>query len=205
IVAGGQTLGLTSDEDLGGWERVAELPFEPGRGYHAVLGRTSEGQRLSVKGAPEIVLARCEVWRHGGTTAPFDEAARRQVEQEVDRLARQGYRVLAVAERPASNRRDLADDRIERLHFLGLVALADPVRPTAAAAVAQLQQAGVEILMVTGDHPSTAEAIAAELNALNGRRVVTGPELDAMSEEELAEVLPDVAVFARVSPAQKAR
>ncbi|MGW3473676.1 HAD-IC family P-type ATPase, partial [Saccharopolyspora sp. NPDC000995] len=160
---------------------------------------------LSVKGAPEIVLAQCTRWRRPDGDVPLEETARRGVERVVEDLARQGYRVLAVAERAASDRSDLDESRIRDLRLIGFVALADPVRPTAAAAVAQLQQAGVEVVMVTGDHPSTAEAIAAELNALNERRVMTGTELDALDDDQLAAEVTTVAVFARVSPAQKAR
>ncbi|MFD2356869.1 HAD family hydrolase [Nonomuraea ferruginea] len=76
--------------------------------------------------------------------------------------------MLAVAERSASSRADLDESRIERLCFLGYLGLADPIRPTAKASVRQLIGAGVRVIMITGDHPSTAEAIAAELDAING-------------------------------------
>ncbi|MFF5264424.1 HAD-IC family P-type ATPase [Actinomadura viridis] len=196
---------MDPSEGLGAWERVDELPFEPSRGYHAVLGRHRRGQHLSVKGAPEIILERCDTWRRPGQApSPFDAAARATVERQVERLARGGYRVLAVAERSASGRADLAESRIRRLRFLGLVGIADPVRRTAAEAVDRLRGAGVQIMMITGDHPSTAEAIAAELGVLDGH-VMTGSELDEKDAAELARELPGVSVFARVSPAQKAR
>ncbi|WP_283135030.1 cation-translocating P-type ATPase [Rhizohabitans arisaemae] len=191
--------------DTGAWHLIDGLPFEPGRGYHATLGRVPDGQRLSVKGAPEIVLERCAHWLIDNTETPLDEKTREEVYRKVDQLARKGYRVLAVAERPASTRRDLDESRIAGLTLLGLLALADPVRATAAIGVARLQQAGVRHVIVTGDHPSTAEAIAAELNALNGGRILTGAELDAMGDGELAAVLPQVAVFARVTPTHKVR
>jgi cation-transporting ATPase I len=187
------------------WDVEAELPFEPSRGYHAVLGRTPTGQRLVVKGAPEVVLPRCSQLRREGSTVALDEPARAALADEVERLARGGYRVLAVAEREASSRRDLREDRIQRLQFVGLLALTDPVRDSAAAAVRGLRLAGVEVLMLTGDHPSTAEAIAAELDLLDGRRVLTGTEIDALSDADLDGLLPEVGVFARVSPTHKVR
>ncbi len=196
-------LHMDASEGLGTWVRVDELPFEPARGYHAVLGRTDDGQRLSVKGAPEIILDRCTSWVREDGLVLFDETAREKVDQEVDRLARLGYRVLAVAERVASGRVDLTESRIGRLSLLGLVGIADPVRPTAAAAVARLRKAGVDIVMITGDHPTTAEAIAAELGLLNGE-IITGAELDELDEDDLAEALKGVSIFARVSPTQKA-
>ncbi|GAA0383368.1 cation-translocating P-type ATPase [Microbispora corallina] len=205
VLDGAHRIGVTPQEGLETWERVDEMPFEPGRGYHAVLGHTEQGQLLSVKGAPEIVLTHCRTVQREDGPVPLDDAARAELEREVDRLARQGYRVLAVAQRPASDRRDLDESRIDELCFLGFLGLADPVRSTAAESVDRLMRAGVRIVMVTGDHPSTAEAIAVELNALNGQRVMTGPEIDAMDDETLTKVLPDVAVFARATPAHKAR
>jgi cation-transporting ATPase I len=205
VVDGAERMGVTPEEGLNTWKRVDELPFEPGRGYHAVLGLTESGHLLSVKGAPEIVLTHCTTMFDGTRQVPCDEAARRELEREVDRLAHQGYRVLAVAQRPASDRRDLDESRIDDLCFLGFLGLADPVRPTAAESVGRLRRAGVRIVMVTGDHPSTAEAIAAELGALNGGRVMAGPELDEMDDDTLTKALPEVAVFARATPAHKAR
>ncbi|MFC3983892.1 cation-translocating P-type ATPase [Streptosporangium jomthongense] len=205
VVEGARRLDVTPQEGLGVWSRVEELPFEPGRGYHAVLGLGPSGHVLSVKGAPEIVLTGCAHLLRDGRTVRMTAAARKGLEEEVDRLALQGYRVLAVAERPASDRRDLDDSRVDELTFLGFLCLADPVRPTAAESVGRLTRAGVRIVMITGDHPSTAAEIAAELYLLDGGRVMTGPELDEMDDATLVERLPGVAVFARTTPAHKVR
>ncbi|MEV0230978.1 HAD-IC family P-type ATPase [Nonomuraea sp. NPDC050786] len=205
IVDGAGRLGVTPRYGLRTWHRVDELPFEPARGYHAVLGRSESGQLLSVKGAPEIVLTASTSITIDGKKVPLDDRIRRQLEEEVDRLALRGYRVLAVAERPASSRADLDESRIESLCFLGFLGLADPVRPTAKRSVEGLIRAGVRVIMLTGDHPSTAEAIAAETGALNGLRVMTGPELEALDDDALAKELAEVAVFARVTPEHKAR
>ena len=205
VAAGASEAGVGVDAGAGRWHQVGELPFEPSRGYHAVLGRTPAGQVLCVKGAPEIVLPLCTQQRRGGRTTELDQRARRAIERAVDQLARDGYRVLAVAERDASSRRDLREDRIERLRFTGLLALTDPVRDTAAAAIRGLRAAHVGVMMLTGDHPSTAEAIAAELDLLDGGRVVTGPELDALTDRELDKLVTQAAVFARVSPDHKVR
>ncbi len=205
IVDGGLTAGLGAALGTGGWRQTGELPFEPSRGYHAVLGRTPAGQRLAVKGAPETVLPLCSHLDRDGAVVPLDDAARRAVDAAVDRLARHGYRVLAVAERDASGRRDLHQDRIGRLRFVGLLAFADPVRDSAAAAIRGLRAAGIDVLMLTGDHPSTAEAIAGDLDLIEGRRVVTGPELDLLSDPQLDKLLAHAGVFARVSPDHKVR
>ncbi|MFJ2032400.1 HAD-IC family P-type ATPase [Streptosporangium sp. NPDC087985] len=205
VLDGARRLHVTPDEGTGTWQRIDELPFEPGRGYHAVLGMSDSGPLLSVKGAPEVVLTQCANLLRDHGLSPMDESARIRLEDEIDRLARQGYRVLAVAERPASDRRDLDESRIEGLTFMGFLCLADPVRSTAAESVRRLTRAGVRIAMITGDHPSTAEAIAAELGVLNGGRIMTGPELDDLDDDVLIKTLPDVTVFARTTPAHKVR
>ncbi|MGW1024466.1 HAD-IC family P-type ATPase [Streptomyces sp. NPDC002577] len=198
--------GLPSDT----WRRAAELPFEPGRGYHAVLGRADTQARMVVKGAPEVVLARCDRVRRNDTTEPFDDRLREWIDEEIDRHARRGLRVLAVAERilppeAAQNQTALVDEAVDGLCLLGLLGLADPVRATAAESVNRLSAAGVRIVMLTGDHPSTAAAIAGELQPDAELRMMTGAELDSLDDAALARTLPDVAVFARVTPAHKVR
>jgi cation-transporting P-type ATPase I len=205
VVEGAARHGVVATAGLEGWRRRAELPFEPARGYHAVLGRNGGVFLLSVKGAPEVVVPRCSEWRHAGGVVALDDALRAELATNVENLARRGLRILAVAEREASSRRDLDDDRVDRLCLIGFVSLSDPVRPTAASAVSELAAAGVRTVMITGDHPSTAEGIAAELGLLNGHRVLTGPELEAMDDDALDAVLDDTSVFARVTPTHKVR
>ncbi|MDQ3569131.1 MAG: HAD-IC family P-type ATPase [Actinomycetota bacterium] len=205
VVRGAAEAGVDAATGIDTWERRAELPFEPARGYHAVLGGNGSGFQLSVKGAPEVVLPRCVEWQRPGGSAKLDQTSRARMAAAVDELARRGARILAVAERSASSRADLHDDRVRDLRLIGFLALSDPVRPEAASAVRGLQGAGVDIVMLTGDHPSTAEGVASELGILNGRRVVTGPELDELDDDHLDRLLPDVSVFARVTPSHKVR
>jgi cation-transporting ATPase I len=139
-----------------------------------------------------------------GSTQPLDPAARGEIDAEIDRLATHGYRLLAVAERAASRRIDLDEDRVAGLSFLGLLAFADPVRTTSAQAVAG-HKGGVRIIMATGDHPSTAESIAAELGILADGAVLTGADVDTMDDDELVELLPKISVFPRVTPTHKVR
>ena len=205
VVTGAAVAQIGTVEGAAGWTRVAELPFEPVRGYHAVLGATGQGKLLSVKGAPETILPRCSWWATGAGHVHIGAGARRELDREVGRLARQGFRILAVAEAPRLHDGELCDEDVAGLTLLGLLILADPVRSTAAGAVRKLQAGGVDVLMVTGDHPSTAETIATEIGILNGRRVVTGAQLASMSDTDLDESIADVSVFARVTPADKVR
>jgi len=205
VLDGGEATGVKASDGLGGWTLLSELAFEPARGYHAVVGDSPHGPRVSVKGAPEVVLPRCTTWRAPEGTTVIDRRAHRRLDAEVERLASRGLRVLAVAERPASARADLADERVSDMELLGFLGLADSVRPTAAAAVADLRAAGVSVVMITGDHPSTAAAIADELQILNGAQVLTGADLDAWNDGELDGGLRGATVFARVTPAHKMR
>ncbi len=197
-VAGGNGSGS------GRWQPLGELPFASERGFHAVVGTIAGEARVSVKGAPEVVLPRCRSWLSPDGPILLQRPVRRRLEAEVERLAAGGLRVLAVAERPASRRPELHQERVRELQLLGFVALADAVRPTAAAAVGDLRRAGVDVVMITGDHPATARAVAADLD-LDGTRLLTGADLDTLSDEELQALAGDVAVFARVTPAHKLR
>ncbi|WP_432839437.1 HAD-IC family P-type ATPase [Dactylosporangium sp. CA-092794] len=203
VVTGGQAAGVRADESMSGWQVVRELPFEPARGFHAVLGTARGRQVISVKGAPETTLPRCVSWRPDGRSRALSRADRDEIEAEVDRLARQGLRVLAVAERSASARRSLDSERVDGMELLGLLGLADPTRPSAAAAVERLREAGIKVVMLTGDHPSTAAAIAAELDLLDGGTVVTGPQLSGADPDTVDALVSKASVFARVSPGDK--
>ncbi|TDE29082.1 HAD family hydrolase [Actinomadura sp. 6K520] len=194
------------------WTLDEELPFEATRGFSASLGRDGDRTVLAVKGAPEVLLGECALIHAPGSGADGDEpltpARRRAAAATVRRLAGQGLRVLAVAERPvpdpAAIRGELAD-HVADLTLLGFIGIADPPRPTAAEAVRRLTDAGVRTTMITGDHPDTAAAVAARLAIPGADRVVTGAELDAMSAGERLRAVQRAAVFARVSPAQKVR
>jgi cation-transporting ATPase I len=210
VVRGARRIGVTENEGADGWIRIDDLPFESDRGFHATIGAVSGRYSITVKGAPEELLSRCSRRLTGnGRRVILDRAGRLRLTAQVDAIARQGLRVLAVAERHIEGLLDrpieLADELVADLDLLGLVALADPVRATAAEAIAGIRSAGVRVVMVTGDHPSTAEGIAAELGILDGHRTLTGSELDRMSDDELDTVLDDVSVFARVAPSDKVR
>jgi len=205
VLAGAVSAGVAASDGLGGWSLLGELAFDPARGFHAVVGDSPLGPRVSVKGAPEVILPRCTTWLRGEVPVHMDGRARRTLDAEVERLAGRGLRVLAVAERVASTRSEVAEERVAGMELLGFLALADSVRPTAAAAVVALRSAGVEVVMITGDHPSTAGAIASELGILNGSRVLTGAELDAMADVELDAAIGAIRVFARVTPTHKVR
>ncbi|MFO7960634.1 MAG: cation-transporting P-type ATPase [Nitriliruptoraceae bacterium] len=187
----------------GRFEPLDDLHFAPDRGYHAVLARTSRGPVVSVKGAPEVVLDRCEAWQVGREKRPLGSADRDHLLRHAGELAAQGMRVLAVAERRMEDRSDLADDDVQGLTLLGFVGLRDPARASAAEAVGRLREAGLRVVMVTGDHMATAVSVARDVGLDDGS-AVTAPELAALGDDELDATLADVTVIARATPEHKA-
>lgn len=205
-------LGVGQNYLYDGWSRHSEVSFESGRSYHATRAQTETGTVLSVKGAPEAVIPLCNTWRRADDAAPsaLDDELRYKLAAEATRLAARGLRVLAVAERAdkgasSSALEPLAPEHLSQLSFVGFITFSDPVRPTALAALAGLRRAGVRTVMITGDHPSTARAIAEELQLLGGKHVMSGAELAELSDAELDVRLADIAVFARATPSQKVR
>jgi cation-transporting P-type ATPase I len=188
-----------------GWERLATLPFEPARGYHASLGRRKGRCLLCVKGSPEIVLAASNRERTAIGPVPIDAVGRERLEAITRDLARRGLRVLAVARRVVDDTGGLADDQVCDLEFVGFVGLADPIRATAKQALVDLQRAGIAVKIITGDHPATAMAIAAELALPSDGTVLTGPMLEVMDDATLAQAVLSASVFARVTSLQKLR
>ena len=188
-----------------GLTRGAEQAFEAGRAYQAVSYRSAERVLVAVKGSPEAVMPNADYWQRGTERLPLDRALRAELLAKAREFGRRGLRVLAVAEREATGSEVLDLSRLAGLSFRGFIAFSDPVRPTSAQAVADLRAAGVEVVMLTGDHPSTAEAVARDVDLLRGRAVITGTELSELSDEELDRRIKGFGVFARVTPAQKVR
>ncbi|NJD88121.1 MAG: cation-translocating P-type ATPase [Betaproteobacteria bacterium] len=185
--------------------RVMELPFDSERKRMTTVHRDGDGHLALTKGAPESVIPRCSRIVVAGGQAPLDGAA---ALARAERMAAQGLRVLAVASRrwrglPAGAQ---VEDVECDLELLGLVGLVDPPREEAKAAVAECLSAGITPVMITGDHPVTARAIAAELRILGeGEEVIDGAELARTSPEELRSRAGRATVYARVNPEQKIR
>ncbi|MFC4019587.1 HAD-IC family P-type ATPase [Micromonospora sp. GCM10011542] len=201
---GAATAGVVEQTGATDWRAAGGLPFEPSRGYHATVGETGGHLLLSVKGAPETVLPRCAARRLDGNQQPLDDAGREELHRLLADRAGAGHRILAVAECRVDGP-DVSDGDVRELTFVGFLALADGVRESAAPAVRRIRQAGVHTIMITGDHPATAEAIAATISEHDEQRVVTAGELDQLDDEALAERLAATDVVARCTPAHKVR
>jgi Ca2+-transporting ATPase len=185
--------------------RIAELPFDSDRKCMTTLHRCRASGRVIAftKGAPEGLLERCR-WTVAANG--LEAIDRPRLAEEAARLAASGLRVLAVASREWDEVPDLLHDGVESdLAFVGFVGLIDPPRAEAAAAVAECLDAGMTPVMITGDHPLTAHAIATRLGIIGAgeHRLLTGRELAALDSTALRERVQDARVYARVNPEQK--
>ncbi|HEX6968476.1 MAG TPA: cation-translocating P-type ATPase [Micromonosporaceae bacterium] len=207
---------LVAARKLGGHEervkrftRVDEIPFTSDRKMMSTLHSDAERDgRITVfsKGAPDVLLKRCTHLRVGAEIQPLDDERRARVLADVDRLAGEAYRTLAVACKELDETRPPPDgESIEQgLVYAGLVGIIDPPRPEVADAIRQARRAGIRVMMITGDHPRTAARIAEELGIVGpGAPVLTGTDLDTLGAIELAEAVRRTSVYARVAPKHK--
>ena len=185
--------------------RLATIPFDSERKEMTTVHRSGESVLACVKGAPERVLVQCVDSLHSDGRKGFEPG---DVLAEANRLAGEGYRVLALARREFQDMPDMENpEDVERsLTFLGMVALIDPPRPEVPDAVASCRTAGITPVMITGDHPGTAAAIAERLGIKDENdSVLTGRELQDMPDKRFGSVVSSVKVYARVDPEQKLR
>jgi magnesium-transporting ATPase (P-type) len=193
--------------------RIGEIPFTSDRKMMSTIEADHDQQDslvLVTKGAPGVLLARCDRVRVGMASLPLDIAMRARILADVGALADAALRTLAVAYRPlAAGERPDAAARLERgLIYVGTVGIIDPPRVEVAAAIAEAQGAGIRVVMITGDHPRTALRIANDLGIVGSTGAapaLTGPELDALAKPAFAEAVRTTSVFARVAPHHKLR
>jgi len=201
LIAAAEKAGLEKarlDEEF---PRQAEEPFSSETKRMITLHRTPGGSVLYSKGAPEVLVTVCSKVKTQKGEQPLDESRQSALAAAARRMAENALRVIAIASKPAQS----LDGNVKDLTMLGLVGMIDPPRDEAKAAVARCQDAGIKVVMITGDHPLTAQAIARELGIAKEGRVVKGTELDGMDDEALSRDVEAIEVYARVSPAHKLR
>jgi len=181
--------------------RVHEIPFSSETKRMTTLHQTSSGMTAYAKGAPEVILKGCDWLMTTKGAVLLDSAGKENLLAMARSMAGDALRVLAIASKPNAT----LEDAQTGMTFLGLVGMIDPPRPEAKNAIAICEQAGIRPVMITGDHPVTAQAVASELGLLKTGRVVTGAELDAISDEQLQAEVETIDVYARVSPEHKLR
>lgn len=204
----GRKLGLTEERLRQEYPRVAEMPFSAERRRMSTVHDTPRGRVMYLKGAPESLLPHCRRLFTSQGEQPLAAVGRQVIARQAADMASRALRVLGLAYRrlpepaevtPAAEEEDLV--------WVGLVGMIDPPRPEAKQAVRRCRRAGIRVLMVTGDHPGTAQAVAREVGLVKPGQdgVLTGRELSRLSDAELTRRLQDTRIFARVSPEHKLR
>uniref|UniRef100_UPI00100B2531 cation-translocating P-type ATPase n=1 Tax=Geomonas oryzae TaxID=2364273 RepID=UPI00100B2531 len=201
LVVAAEKAGFKRDALHARYPRVDEIPFTSERKCMTTLNRDGAALIACMKGAPEVVLAACASELAEDGERALDDASRRRHLEAARAMAEGALRVLAVARKDVAGRSDAESG----LTFLGLVGMIDPPRSEARAAIATCREAGIIPVMITGDHPVTAAAVARELGLIEDGRVVTGAELSAMDDDHLEREAQVIRVYARVSPEHKLR
>ena len=201
LVVAAAKAGLNKSDLESQFPRVNEIPFTSETKRMTTLHTGPEGIVAYSKGAPEIILDSCVRQLTADGEMALDATSREVILETARRMASEALRILAVAFKSGA----ILENAEHEMTFLGLVGMIDPPRPEAKDAIHTCEQAGIKPIMITGDHPLTAQAVARELGLLKRGRVVTGAELEAMSETEFEREVEDIEVYARVSPTHKLR
>ncbi|MBI4089002.1 HAD-IC family P-type ATPase [Candidatus Kaiserbacteria bacterium] len=201
----GEKMGFQKDELIGESPLLLEVPFDYRLKYHATMHRVGDATLLSVIGAPEAIIALSSRIRVGRAAHALDEEGRKRLSAAADRMSEKGLRVVAYAVREDASASQSAEP-IRHLIFGGLLGIHDALRSEVAETMQRAAAAGIKVVMITGDHKLTARAIAAEAGiARTDDSVLTGEEMDVLSDTELAKRLAKASVFARVTPEHKLR
>ncbi|WP_239617200.1 calcium-translocating P-type ATPase, SERCA-type [Cohnella mopanensis] len=190
------------------YTRVKEFPFDAERKRMSVMVSHQGGKLMCTKGAPDLLVGKCAYVLWGDQVVPFTGTLKQKVITANEGMAKDSLRVLGLAYREVKHHEECSNsDQAESgLIFVGLTGMMDPPRKEVKEAIYKCRQAGIKTVMITGDHGTTAEAIAKTLGIMGrGGRVVTGAELSGMNDEELEKIADDVQVYARVSPEHKLR
>jgi P-type Ca2+ transporter type 2C len=200
----GQKLGFHKEVLEGEVPLVAEIPFDYQHKYHGTLHKGKKERFLTVVGAPEVVLAKAKRMRRGGRSVLISAAKRRELEQVITQLSARGLRVVGVAENRSLKSDTLDAEALPDLTFVGFFGMKDALRKEVAQAMRDASEAGIRVVMITGDHRATAQALAREAGIFKeGDHILTGPDIEPLSARELAAKLKGVSVFARVTPQHK--
>jgi len=186
------------------YPRIKEIPLDSERKRMSTIHSSSSGYYLFIKGAPEIILERTGYIEENNKIRRFTDTDLKYWTGKLDKMTSQALRVLALAYKPLNEISD-DEDPEQDLIFVGLVGMMDPPRREAAEAIETCKRAGINVVMITGDHKDTAVAIAKELNLMEDGKAITGEELNKLSDEEFESMVEDIKVYARVFPQQKVR
>ncbi len=214
------SLGRLANMDANSWKRHREIPFDSATRSMSVVCEENEQTRVVcedeakllnrctvfTKGAPEEVLSKCTHYLLNGIPYPMTRQIQQEIRDENFRLANQALRVLAFAFRDLDEGEDPAEATDDNLVYVGMMGMMDPPKEGVADSIAQAKRLGIKPVMITGDHPVTARAVAMELGIFQpGDRIMTGEDLDDLPQQELDRLISGTSIFARVSPEHKLR
>ncbi|MBQ7954234.1 MAG: calcium-translocating P-type ATPase, PMCA-type [Lachnospiraceae bacterium] len=207
LVAWANKLGLAKTELKKQFPRSGEAPFDSGRKLMSTVHHVNNEYIQYTKGAPDVILDRCSTYLKDGKPVPMTAEYKQEIMKGNKTMADKALRVLACAQRIWNTEPAYEADALEHeLCFIGLSGMIDPVRPEVKDAIVECKSAGITAIMITGDHIDTAVAIAKELGILSeGKKAITGSQLNDMSDEEFLKELKSIAVYARVQPEHKTR
>ena len=208
LVVWANKLGLDKPSLKAKFLRCGEAPFDSGRKMMSTVHLSQNGCIQYTKGAPDVIIGKCDYYLKDGKAVPMTEEYRAQIMAANKAMADRALRVLACAERawPEKPMNFEPEYLEQQLCFTGLCGMIDPVRPEVRDAIAECRRAGIRPIMITGDHVDTAVAIAKELGILtDGAKAITGAQLDMMSDEEFEKEYQNISVYARVQPEHKTR
>jgi Ca2+-transporting ATPase len=201
LVVAAAKAGLSKDDLEAEFPRVNEIPFTSETKRMTTLHSSSRGPIAYSKGAPELILDSCVRQLTEEGEVALDSEARRMILDNARQMAGRALRVLGIAQKLGAR----VGDAEREMTFIGLVGMIDPPRPEVKGAIETCERAGITPVMITGDHPLTAEAVARELGLLKAGRVLSGGDLEAMDDATFEGVVEGIEVYARVSPAHKLR
>lgn len=206
IVNNALTKGINKKELYNEMKRISEIPFDSNRKLMTTVHKLENGFRSITKGAPDVMINKCDRIYKNGKVERLSEAERRNIQNQNTELANNALRVIAVGYRDFEFMKKDATNLEDNLIFVGLIGMIDPPREGVKEAVKTCKKAGIKTVMITGDHIATAKAIAKELGILEmGDQAITGAELDNISDNELTRNISSYSVFARVTPEHKVR
>ena len=206
LVRVGENLGLDTGAIRQEYERISEVPFDSDRKLMSTEHMLDGQYTMIVKGACDVLLDRITAIKENGTIREITQKDRDNIEEANRSFSQNGLRVLAFAFKTLEQRREISYDDEYELVFTGLIAMMDPPRAESADAVSECINAGIRPVMITGDHKVTAAAIAKRIGILKDENeACEGAVLDSMTDEQLKEFVPQISVYARVSPEHKIR
>ncbi len=205
ILVAASKAGINNDEIIKLFPRVDEIPFSSERKQMTTIHQFNEELRAFSKGAPEIILSSCAFIYRNGEKIRLSENDRKDIIDVAHHMGENALRVLGIAEKSIPSNEIRSESVEQNMVFLGLVGMIDPPRSEAKEAVFLCEQAGIKPVMITGDHKITAVAIARELGILKHGKVMTGPELERLSDEDLLQQVETINVYARIAPEHKMR